>query len=550
MPTPIKILIVEDSPEDAELLLAELRRVGYAPNWRRVETEPDFLTEILSMPEIILCDYSMPQFSGLRAVELLRQSGFNIPFILVSGTVGEDVAVEAMKHGATDYLLKDRIVRLGIAIEQALEQKRLRHERQRTKAELLESKRFLRSTLDALTTHIAIINESGTILDVNAAWNTFAKENHFLGSQCGIAENYFIVCDSASGNLAAEARAVSDGIRAVIAGHIKKFKLEYPCHSPREQRWFVVRVTRFESEGPLRAVIAHENVTDRKLAELELAQTHKQLLQISRQAGMAEVATGVLHNVGNVLNSVNVAAACLTDSIKKSKAVSLTRVVGLMREHEKDLGDFLTNDEKGRQIPGYLGQLGEHLATEQSTALRELADLQKNIEHIKDIVTMQQGYAKMSGLTELLSATELIEDALKMNSTSLMRHDVTIVREFEAVPPIMVEKHKALQILVNLMRNATQAYDDSGRAEKKITLRVTQTPDHVRIAVVDNGAGITKENLTRIFAHGFTTKKDGHGFGLHSCALAAKEMQGSLTVHSDGPGTGATFTLELPSSPE
>jgi signal transduction histidine kinase len=147
---------------------------------------------------------------------------------------------------------------------------------------------------------------------------------------------------------------------------------------------------------------------------------------------------------------------------------------------------------------------------------------------------------------EMVRVTDLVEDALRMNSTSLCRHDIHVVKEFESVPAISVEKHKVLQILVNLVRNAKQACDDTALVEKRLTIRVTNGDDRVRIAVSDNGCGISPENLTRIFGHGFTTKKGGHGFGLHSSALAARELGGALTVHSDGPGTGATFTLELP----
>ena len=287
-------------------------------------------------------------------------------------------------------------------------------------------------------------------------------------------------------------------------------------------------------------------IAERKQSDANLKKAHKELLEASRQAGMAEVATGVLHNVGNVLNSVNIASSCVADSLRKSKSANLSKVVTMLREHEGDLGTFLTSDPKGKQIPGYLAQLAEHLAGEQTAALKELSQLQKNIEHIKDIVSMQQGFAKVSGVTETLQITDLVEDALRMNASSLMRHDIQVIREFEKLTPIMVEKQKVLQILVNLVRNAKHACDDSGRPDKRLTLRVTNGNQLVRIAVADNGIGILPENLTRIFFHGFTTKKDGHGFGLHSGALAAKEMGGSLTVHSDGPGQGAAFTLELP----
>jgi signal transduction histidine kinase len=250
--------------------------------------------------------------------------------------------------------------------------------------------------------------------------------------------------------------------------------------------------------------------------------------------------------VGNVLNSVNVASSCIAESIRASKAANLGKVVGLLREHEADLGDFLTVNPQGKQIPGYLAQLAELLVGEQTAALKELAHLQTNIKHIKDIVAMQQGFAKVSGTTELLSVAGLVEDALKLNASALARHDIVVVKEFQEVPPVTVQKHQVLHILVNLVRNAQQACDEANPLEKQIILRVTRGNEGVRIAVIDNGIGIPAENLTRIFAHGFTTKKSGHGFGLHSAALAAKKMGGSLTVHSAGPGQGATFTLELP----
>ncbi len=289
-----------------------------------------------------------------------------------------------------------------------------------------------------------------------------------------------------------------------------------------------------------------QDITERKLSEAALEKAHQELVKTSRQAGMAEVATGVLHNVGNVLNSVNVAASCLADSLKKSKAANLSKVVTMLREYEGDLGTFFASDPKGKQLPAYLAQLTGHLASEQTAALKELAGLQKNIEHIKDIVTMQQSFAKVSGVTETLQVTDLVEDALRMNSSSFARHDIQVIRDFENVAPVTVEKHKALQILVNLVRNAKHACDDSGRQEKRLTIRVSQQSDAARITVSDNGIGIPPENLTRIFAHGFTTKTNGHGFGLHSSALAAKELGGSLSASSDGPGRGATFILELP----
>ena len=292
-----------------------------------------------------------------------------------------------------------------------------------------------------------------------------------------------------------------------------------------------------------------KEITTIKEKEIEIEQMHRKLMETSRQAGMAEVATSVLHNVGNVLNSVNVSSTLVSNQVRKSKVANLSKVVALLNEHAADMGVFLTSDAKGKQLPGYLGQLAEHLVSEQTTVLKELHLLHENIEHIKDIVVMQQSYAKISGVIETVKITDLIEDALSLNLGALVRHGVEVRREFEDVPPMDVEKHKILQILVNLVRNAKYACDESMRIDKLMTLRVVRSDDLVKISIIDNGIGIPSENLTRIFNHGFTTRKEGHGFGLHSAVLAAMEMGGSLKVHSDGVDKGASFTLELPYKP-
>jgi signal transduction histidine kinase len=283
---------------------------------------------------------------------------------------------------------------------------------------------------------------------------------------------------------------------------------------------------------------------------LELENIHKQLVEASRLGGMAEIATNVLHNVGNVLNSVNVSASLIVDSVKKSKTSSLAKVVRLLQEHRPDLGTFITSDPRGKQVPDYLAELSEYLLADQMATLREMESLRGNIEHINEIVAMQQRYATVSGVKEIVDITDLLEDSLRINGGALSRHKVAVIRQFENVPPMNIEKHKILQVLVNLVRNAEYACRESDRADKRLTLRVANGDGRVKISVIDNGIGIPPENLTRIFNHGFTTRKDGHGFGLHSGALAAKEMGGSLTVHSDGSGRGAAFTLELPVSCE
>jgi len=301
-----------------------------------------------------------------------------------------------------------------------------------------------------------------------------------------------------------------------------------------------------QSGACLGAVVVAQNITERKDSEFESERVHKQLLDASRLAGMAEVASNVLHNVGNVLTSVTVSASLVAECVKNAKVAGLGRAAALLKEREADLGTFITTDERGRKLPAYLAQLAEQLQGNQRLALKELASLRDNIEHIKETVAMQQSYAKLCGVAETVTVAALIEDSLRMNAGALARHGVTVCREIGEVPPITVDKHRILQILVNLIRNAKYACDESGRPEKTVTIRAVADERTVRISVIDNGIGIHPDNLGRLFRHGFTTRKTGHGFGLHSGALAAKELGGSLSAHSDGPGCGATFTLELP----
>jgi signal transduction histidine kinase len=293
------------------------------------------------------------------------------------------------------------------------------------------------------------------------------------------------------------------------------------------------------------------DITDRVEADERERQLQQQLHDASRQAGMAEIATNVLHNVGNVLNSVNISASIVTDRVRKPRSAGLGKVAALLQEKAADLVGFVANDERAKHLPVYLAQLAEHLARDQEVTLNELDLLRKNIDHIKEIVSMQQSYSKLVGVPERLAVANLVDDALRMNAGAFTRHGVNLKCEFEDVPEIVVEKHKVLQILVNLLRNARYACEASGKPDKEVVMRIAKQAAGVQIAVIDNGIGIHPDHMTRIFSHGFTTKKDGHGFGLHSGALAARDLGGALRVHSAGADQGATFTLDLPfKSPE
>jgi NO-binding membrane sensor protein with MHYT domain len=304
------------------------------------------------------------------------------------------------------------------------------------------------------------------------------------------------------------------------------------------------------------ALDAHFALNNARLARalekitLELKEAQGELLTNARQAGMAEIANNVLHNVGNVLNSVNVSAGLIGDRVRDSKTQGLAKAVQLMNKHAADLGDFFSRDEKGKTLPGYLNKIVAALAAEKQSIVQELDSLTKSIDHIKDIVATQQSYSGSTSVTEPVQIDDLMEDALRMNTASIARHKITVFKDFADVPLLMLDRHLVLQILVNLIGNAKHAMDAVPDRSHQITLRVgiAEPIDRPRltIRVEDDGEGIAPENMTRLFAHGFTTRKNGHGFGLHSCALAAKEMLGTITAHSDGLGKGAAFTLDLP----
>lgn len=330
----------------------------------------------------------------------------------------------------------------------------------------------------------------------------------------------------------------------VFQNHTLAAAIERKCN----QDALVEAKESLESRVRQRTKELEEQVAAKQQALAELSEAQQRLIEASRLAGKAEVATCVLHNVGNVLNSVSVSATIVGDRLRRSKVTNLRRAAAMLREQDGNLVNFLTSDPKGRALPDYLPTICEEIESEQSEMLSEVQQLGHNIEHLKKIVAMQQNYARVAGACEEVQPTELVEDALRMNAASSERCHTTVIREYDALlPRLNVDRHKVLQVLVNLMSNAEHAMDTGAVAQRNLVVGVRSAPaGSIAIRVRDNGIGIPPESLVRIFSLGFTTKRNGHGFGLHSGANAAREMGGRLTGPSDGPGQGAEFTLELP----
>jgi signal transduction histidine kinase len=290
-----------------------------------------------------------------------------------------------------------------------------------------------------------------------------------------------------------------------------------------------------------------EQIVARDSALAALAVAQKRLIDLSRISGMAEVATGVIHNVGNVLNSVNVSATIVGDRLRASRISQIGELVRVLEDHKSELSDFLTNDPRGQRMLPYMSNLSRHLEKERDLVGEEVASLVQHVGHIKEIVAMQQTYARSSGVFEKVELDDVLKDALGITNPGMERHGIALEIASDDLPPITTDRHKVLQILLNLLRNAKDAVKESGNSDRHIAIRMLRVGnERVAIRIEDNGIGIPAANLVRIFSHGFTTKRDGHGFGLHSGALAARQIGGSLSAESEGANAGAVFTLELP----
>ena len=282
----------------------------------------------------------------------------------------------------------------------------------------------------------------------------------------------------------------------------------------------------------------------------ELKEAHARLVEMARAAGMSEIASNVLHSVGNVLTSAVVNMEMMRHAVGSSRIPRVKQVATLLEEHRTALADFFTKDPRGSRLPDYVTALSDELIQEQTDLQESLEAMNRHLEHIRAIVQVQQTYATTSLLLEECDLAQLVDDALRIQYAALQRHGVTVTRELSPLPRVRLDKHKVLQILINIIANAKYAMDAVPEGQRRLQVRLGAREGWARIQVVDSGSGIAPEARAKLFTHGFTTRKDGHGFGLHTSALAAKLLGGQLSLESEGPGRGATATLEIPLAPE
>ncbi|MGB8226565.1 MAG: response regulator [Sedimentisphaerales bacterium] len=556
----MKVLIAEDDTASRIILEKHLKDWGYevlsAQNgseaWQIIQNQ---------QPEIVLIDWMMPAMDGLELCKRIRSAQsrkYTFIIFLTSKVENEDV-VTALDTGADDYLCKpfDKKV---LKSRMAVGARTINYENELQKSE----ERYQRIT-NSITDYIFTIKISaGRITEILHSDSSIAvtgysaqelNENPSLWLEIVHKDDKQRVsqqlnrCAMGEAAESVEYRIIrKDGalrwVKSTVVQQLNKndSQVSYDCLLKD-----ITEMKNAEEQMRIAKEKAQESQVRLEKLNLQLEITYKKLMETSHSAGMAEVAANVLHNVGNALNSINVSAAIVTEKITNSEISNLTKLAELLGEHIADLAEFLTNDPQGKYIPIYLAEVSSHLAQQQAETVEKLRSLMKNVEHVKSIVQMQQLYAGTGAQRDSVLLNELIENAVEINNAGLERYNIEIVREYDDIGSILIDRQRTLQILVNLIDNAEHSLSKSDREPKLLRIRTAKTDDSkVRIEIIDNGIGINPADLNAIFENGYTTKQAGHGFGLHSCLLAARDMQATLTAKSGGQNQGATFILELP----
>lgn len=293
------------------------------------------------------------------------------------------------------------------------------------------------------------------------------------------------------------------------------------------------------------------DVNNRKQAEENIASLNQQLVTSARNAGMADVATSILHNVGNILNSANVGLSLISETYEYSFINKILSILTMLENNKENINTYLFKDDKGKLIIPYLISINEELNREFNKNKSEINNLVTHLNHIREIIDMQQNISGKSTLIESISLKETIETALKMSTHKLGNNLIQIEQVYDSIDKIKTDKSKLLQILVNLLQNAKEAiFSHTDSNNKKISIIVKKVNDNkIKLLISDSGIGIDPKDKIKIFSFGFTNKEGGHGYGLHASALFAKELGGALELESEGVGKGATFTLSLPIHP-
>ncbi len=528
----------------------ELGRIYLGISRQRVELliNKVFFEQVVSGGSIILflslCIYLAFKVNTLRPIEKLMQGSV----LIASGKLATEIEVtskdelglltisfnEMMSKLRESNKVKEKVSKELIQLNQTLEDR----VRKRT-AQLADLEERTRTILNTVGEGIITVNEAGLIVSANKAVETAFKvnKNEIVGAhssklladrrwyQASLHQHYDDECEGPFKLNDSNHLTEYEGLRA----NQQSFNLE-------------TMVTQVRLKDESMRIVVLRDVSYRK--ELE-----SRLSDAAHKSGMADLATGVLHNIGNILNSVNVAGEEILRIARSSKVSGLVKANALLHDNIDNVAEYLGHDPKGRLLPSYYLKLGEQLQVESNAIITETQSLSDRITMMREVIDSQQAYARAGGYTEPMDIPALIIDSIRVLQSNFEQNNVQLIKDFAQVPQCHVQKSKLSQVITNLVKNAVEAMDGNDEVnrvkELKITLQLLND-DQVQITITDNGRGISSDNLVNVFSHGFTTKKTGHGFGLHTCANSMTEMKGSIRVESEGLEQGATFVLVIP----
>ncbi|MHB9070445.1 MAG: ATP-binding response regulator [Sedimentisphaerales bacterium] len=560
----MRVLLAEDDSISRLILENHLKNWGYEVISAQNGSQA---WEILCSqhPQLVIIDWVMPEIDGLELCKKIRSTPagrYTYLIFLTSKTQNQDI-VTALDAGADDYLSKpfDKEV---LKSRLAVGARTVDYEDQ-----LIKSEERYRRITDSITDYIfsAVISQGraaefvhndAAIAVTGYSWQELANDPSLWlemihNDDRQKVSDYLDRCTRGEKVESFEYRIIrkDTALRWVKSTIVQHFNRNGQITSYDCLLQDITERKNAETEMKIAREKAEEAQAKLEKLNLQLETTYKKLMETAHSAGMAEVAAEVLHNVGNALNSINVSAATVIEKLSKSEIENLTKLAELLCKHSiagaDGLGDFLKNDPQGRHIPTYLSELSKHLTAQQKETVERLDAIIKNVNQVRDVVRMQQSYTGIEKRRDCVMLNELIENAIEINNAGLQRQAVEVIREYDDIGSILIDRQRCLQTLVNLIDNAEYSLSKSDNQPKILKIRTLKTAgSKLRIEVCDNGIGIAPAELNSIFDRGYTTKQAGHGFGLHSSLLAVKDMQGLLLAQSDGIGKGATFILELP----
>jgi PAS domain S-box-containing protein len=503
----LRLLVVEDSEDDALLVVRELRRAGYNVTFERVDT-PESMGSALARQtwDLILSDYTMPHFSGIAALELLKETGLDIPFIIISGSIGEDLAVAAMKAGAHDYLMKGNIRRLLPSVERELREAEGRRQHRRAEEALQESEARKGAILDSAPDCIVTIDHEGKIIELNpAAERTFGyNSQELLGRP--MADLVMAPFLQNSGRQGAQLYSVTEdpgiGKRIEITAR-RADGAEFPVE---------LTVTRISRKGPPMFTAYIHDLTEQKRQE-EIRRRSEKLQEQNRLIQEASrLKSEFLANMSHELRT------------------PLNAVIGFSE---------LMIDQKAGPVNA---QQSEYL-TDILASGRHLLQL---INDVLDLAKIEAG--KMELDLHTFSFRKAVDEVCTvMRSTALRRNIRIDVNLDSSVDFVTLDERKLKQVLYNLLSNAVKFSHENG----KIEVVGGEGLGQICLQVKDLGIGIKKEDLPRLFREfeqlgvGTARQHEGTGLGLALTKKIVELQQGTIGVESEF-GKGSTFTVTLP----